>query len=188
MEEVEIKFLVADLGALEQKLRATGFRLQTPRTHEMNTLYDTTAGAIRARGELLRLRHYGERWTLTHKARGARGRHKTRQETETVVADGEQMDAILRALAFVPSFRYEKFRSEWSDGAGHVLVDETPIGNVAEIEGPPEWIDATAGKLGVARGEYITKNYAQMFVDWKRRTRSRAEEMTFAACRGQERR
>ncbi len=181
MEEVEIKFLVADPGELENKLRATGFREQTPRTHEMNTLYDTAEGAIRARGELLRLRRYGERWTLAHKSRGASGRHKTRHETETGVADGEQMDLILRALGFNPSFRYEKFRSEWSDGRGHVLLDETPIGNVAEIEGPPEWIDATAEKLGVTRGQYITQNYAQMFREWKKRTGSRAEEMTFAA-------
>ena len=28
-----------------------------------------------------------------------------------------------------------KIRYEWSDGKGHVVVDETPIGNFGEIEG-----------------------------------------------------
>jgi len=179
--EVEIKFAVDDLAATESKLRALGFRQQTPRTHEMNSLYDLPAGVLRARGQLLRLRKYGDRWKLTHKGQGASGRHKSRDELETGIGDGEQMDGILRALGFAPSFRYEKFRSEWTDGAGHVVLDETPIGTYGEIEGPPEWIDRTARALAIAESRYITDSYAQLFFDWKRRTGSPAEEMTFQA-------
>ena len=51
-------------------------------------------------------------------------------------ATARQMDLILRALGYAPSFRYEKFRAEWTDGKGQVVVDETPIGNFCEIEGP----------------------------------------------------
>jgi adenylate cyclase class 2 len=91
------------------------------------------------------------------------------------------LDTILRALGFAPSFRYEKFRAEWSDGKGQVVVDETPIGNFCEIEGPPRWIDATAKKLGVEHEQYIMKNYATLFGEWKRETGSKAEEMTFRA-------
>ncbi|MFY9647601.1 MAG: adenylate cyclase, partial [Terriglobales bacterium] len=82
-----------------------------------------------------------------------------------------------------PTFRYEKYRAEWSDGAGHVVLDETPIGNFGEIEGPPRWIDRTARALGVAPSDYITETYAPMFFAWKRRTRSPATEMTFKAVR-----
>jgi adenylate cyclase class 2 len=180
-KEVEIKFLVDDVRSLQRRLRAAGFRLRTPRTHEMNALYDLPGQVLRKRGELLRLRKYGCEWILTHKAKGKAGRHKTRVETETRVADGETMHAILSALGLEPRFRYEKFRAEWSDGTGHVVVDETPIGTVAEIEGPSRWIDRTARKLGVAPSQYITRTYADMFVEWKRRTRSPAKEMTFAA-------
>ena len=180
-KEIEIKFLVEDLRTLRRKLRENGFREVTPRTHEMNTLYDTPSRSLRRRGELLRIRKYGGRWILTHKAKGAAGRYKSRAEIETEVADGEQLSAIFQALAFTPAFRYEKFRSEWSDNRGHVVIDETPIGMVAEIEGSPRWIDATAKRLGVARRQYITWNYAQMFFDWKKRTGSGAEEMTFRA-------
>ena len=182
-KEVEIKFALDDLRALERKLRALRFRRQTARTHEMNTLYDLPGAVLRQRGELLRLRKYGDGWTLTHKAPGLAGRHKTRVETETAVENGKRMQGILSALGFVPSFQYEKFRSEWSDGTGHVVLDETPIGNFGEIEGPPRWIDRTARALGIAPSQYITDSYAQLFADWKTRTGSRAAEMTFKAIR-----
>jgi adenylate cyclase, class 2 len=185
-DEVEIKFLVPDLSALERKLKAAGFHLQTPRTFERNTLYDSQEGRLQKAGELLRLRKYGDRWTLTHKAKGRAGIHKSRRETETGVEDGESMDAILRALGYEPGFHYEKFRSEWTDAQGHVVLDQTPIGDVAEIEGLPDWIDATAQKLAVDPSHYLTTNYAQLFFDWKKRTGSKAKEMTFAEVAGRQ--
>ncbi len=177
--EVEIKFRITDVRALARRLRAAGFRLVTRRTHEMNTLYDLPGQALRRRGELLRLRKYGSEWRLTHKAKGRTGRHKSRVETETKVSDGKKMDAILRALGFDAIFRYEKFREQWSDGQGHVVIDETPIGNFGEIEGPPRSIDRTARALGVGPSDYITQTYAGLFFEWKQRTGSRAQEMTF---------
>jgi len=180
-QEIEIKFRVDDLRALARKLRSAGFRMTTRRTHEMNTLYDLPGQVLRNRKELLRLRQYGSEWTLTHKSGKKTGRHSSREELETSVEDGKQMDLILRALGYAPSFRYEKFRAEWTDGKGQVVVDETPIGNFCEIEGMPRWIDATAKKLGVSEADYITTNYAGLFAEWKGRSNSHAEEMTFAA-------
>jgi adenylate cyclase class 2 len=182
--EIEIKFRVADERALRRKLRAAGFRIVTERTHEMNTLYDLPGEVLRGRQQLLRLRQYGSEWTLTHKAKKKTGRHSSREELETVVTDGRKIDMILRALGYAPSFRYEKFRAEWTDGKGQVVFDETPIGNFCEIEGAPRWIDATAKKLGVPPADYITKNYAGLFSDWVRETGSGAADMTFVAVRG----
>src|SRR5580704_1772138 len=179
--EIEIKFRVTNLRELGRRLRAAGFRLETPRTHEMNTLYDLPGQVLRMRKELLRLREYGNSWTLTHKSGGKTGRHSSRKELETGVRDGKKMDAILRALGYSPSFRYEKFRAEWTDGKGQVVVDETPIGDFCEIEGPPRWIDATAKKLSVRPEDYITNNYAGLFLEWKAHKKSKAEEMTFKA-------
>lgn len=180
-QEVEIKFQVADLRALARALRAQGFRLITQRTHEINTLYDLPGEVLRKRKELLRLRKYGSEWTLTHKSGSKRAHHSSRVEIETKVEDGKALDAILRALGYSPTFRYEKFRAEWADGKGYVVVDETPIGDFCEIEGKPRWIDATAKKLKVTREHYITKNYATLFLEWKQTTKSDAQEMTFKA-------
>jgi adenylate cyclase class 2 len=183
-QEVEIKFLVGDLRELEARLRKLGFRRETPSTHEINTLYDLPGQKLRRRGELLRLRKFGEKWKLTHKAKGVAGRHKSRAELETAVSDGKTMDRLLRALGFSPSFVYEKFRSEWSDGEGHIVLDRTPIGNLAEIEGKSRWIDRTARSLDVSHDRYITKSYAELFFEWKRKTKCKAENMTFRECKG----
>jgi adenylate cyclase class 2 len=183
-KEIEIKFQVNDLKALARKLRAAGFHIRTRRTHEMNVLYDLPSGLLRKRGEVLRIRKYGQQWTVTHKTKGQAGRHKSRNETETQVTDGPALASIFESMGFIPAFRYEKFRTEWTDGIGHVVVDETPIGNIAEIEGSTRWIDQTAKKLDIAPADYSTKSYAQLFVDWKRQARSDAQEMTWAAIKG----
>jgi adenylate cyclase class 2 len=60
-----------------------------------------------------------------------------------------------------------------------VVVDETPIGSFAEIEGPPRWIEKTARRLGVEPEKYITDNYATLFQLWKMKTGSSAQNMTF---------
>ena len=181
--EIEIKFRVDAVRALAQRLRALGFQQVTRRTLESNTLYDLPGGTLRKRGELLRLRRYGDTWLLTHKAKGKVTRHKTRVETQTEIKDGEKLQTILQALGYIPSFRYEKFRAEWSDGKGHVVLDETPIGFFGEIEGPARWIDRTASSLGIAPESYITDTYAGLFLKWKQRTGSPANEMTFRAIR-----
>src|ERR1700751_3291546 len=151
--EIEIKFRIENLRDLNRRLRVGGFRRVTPSTHEMNTLYDLPGQPLRKRGELLRLRQYGKEWFLTHKSKGGAGRHKTRLEIQTKVRDGQMMHAILCALGYQPTFRYEKFRAEWSDGRGHVVVDETPIGYFGEIEGPARWIDRTARSLGIQQAD-----------------------------------
>jgi adenylate cyclase class 2 len=179
--EIEIKFRVDNIRALNRRLRQSGFSLITGSAHEINTLYDLPGELLRKRGQLLRLRKYGAEWVLTHKAKGRAGRHKTRVENETGIADGRKMDVILRALGFVPTFRYEKLRAEWGDDQGHVVVDETPIGNFGEIEGPSRWIDRTAKLLEIRRSDYITATYSELFFQWKKQTQSAADEMTFKA-------
>jgi adenylate cyclase class 2 len=181
--EVEIKFRVEDMAGLTASLRAAGFRLITPRTHEMNTLYDQSGAKLRRRGALLRLREYGSRWTLTYKDKSGpqTGRHKSRREIESQVENGEATAHILQALGFKPTFSYEKYRSEWTDSNGHVVIDETPIGQFGEIEGPPKWIDATASRLNISVRSYIRESYGELFAAWKRNTKSKATEMTFRA-------
>ncbi|MDE3189107.1 MAG: class IV adenylate cyclase [Acidobacteriota bacterium] len=183
--ETEIKFRVQDMGRLTERLRAVGFRLETPRQFESNVLYDTPDRQMRARTEILRIRNYGGRWTVTHKRVPDSGvgedRHKHRVETETEVADGDALAEVFVALGLVAAFRYEKWRSEWTDGEGHCVVDETPIGDFAELEGTPEWIDGAATRLGVAQPDYMTLSYGRLFEAWRAEHQSAAEDLTFAA-------
>jgi adenylate cyclase class 2 len=178
-KEIEIKFRLEDVASMGRKLRRAGFRLTTRRTHEQNTLYDLQGSPLRQRGEILRLRKYGNEWELTHKSKGKIGKHKIRVENQTKVEDGEKMEAIILALGYKPLFRYEKFRVSWTDGKGAVVLDETPIGNFGEIEGPARWIDRVARLLEIAPSDYITKSYGELFLEWKEQHQSPAEHMTF---------
>ena len=180
--ETEIKFIVENVNALEAKLLEIGLRVKTPSTLEVNTLYDLPGGELSAKAEVLRIRRYGDVWKITHKSKGTAVRHKVRTESETKIDDGPQMDAILRALGYAPSFVYEKYRAEWTDGKGDVVVDRTPIGNIAEIEGEPAWIDGIARQLGISDINFITKSYGLLFLEWRAKTGSKAENMTFEEC------
>ena len=178
-KEIEIKFRLGNIPAITRKLRAAGFKLVTRRTHEQNTLYDLEGNPLKQRGEILRLRKYGDEWVLTHKSKGRVGKHKVRIENQTKIEEGKKMEAIIQALGYRPLFRYEKFRAMWSDGRGDVVLDETPVGNFGEIEGPSRWIDRTARLLGISAADYITKSYGELFLEWKQQHNSAAEHMTF---------
>jgi adenylate cyclase class 2 len=181
--ETEIKARLADRTAFTMQLPALGFHLLTAETMERNVLFDTPDERLRQRGELLRIRQYGDRWILTHKApaeNSAISAHKVRSETEIEIEDGRALAAIFERLGYNPVFVYEKLRTEWTDNEGHVVVDVTPIGDFAELEGEPEWIDRMAAKLGIAPEKYLKVSYGQLFQEWKRATDSPAANMTFA--------
>ena len=182
--ETEVKFCVRDRGVFEQQLQASGFRLVTPSSFERNTLYDTPDRTLRARHQILRVRQYGEKWVITHKGMPDRETeqllHKHRLETETQVEDGIAIASIFTTLGYQPVFIYEKWRSEYADAAGQCVIDETPIGLFAELEGPAEWIDTVILRLGVAAEDVMTLSYGRLFEKWKAETGSAAENFTFS--------
>ena len=183
--ETEIKFAVEEQARLQARLLELGFRVETPRSFESNVLFDTADRSLRARRELVRIRSYAGRTIVTHKRVPPDGmgedRHKHRVETETDVSDGAAIEGILRTLGLEPVFRYEKWRTEYSDGRGHCVVDETPIGVYAELEGEPEWIDATAASLGIAQEARTTLSYGRLFEAWRERSGAAATDLTFEA-------
>jgi adenylate cyclase class 2 len=183
--ETEIKFRVAAIEALTLRLQAAGFHLETARSFESNTLYDTADRQMRARTEILRIRSYAGHWTLTHKRLPGNSpgedRHKHRVEVETEIADGDALAEVFRSLGLVAAFRYEKWRTEWQQGDGHCVIDETPIGDFAELEGSSEWIDRTAVRLGVSQSEYLTLSYGRLFDLWREQQGIQIEHLTFDA-------
>jgi adenylate cyclase class 2 len=187
--ETEIKFRVADQATLESQLAALGFRLVTPRAFESNTLFDTPDRTLRAKRELVRIRSYAGHWLLTHKRVPDSGigedRHKHRVETETELSDGTALADVFASIGLVPVFRYEKWRTEWTDDGGHCVVDETPLGTFAELEGAAEWIDRIASQLGIAAEDQLTLSYGRLFEQWREQTGSTAQDLTFAALAGQ---
>ncbi len=181
--EVELKFCVPHVDRFLRCAAKAGFSVETPRTLERNALFDTPGRDLLRERKILRMRHYGDRWVVTHKRPPAdnddSAPFKERLETETAVEDGEAMGAVFVELGYLPMFRYEKFRTELHDGIGCLVIDETPIGDFAELEGERGWIDRALERLGIAREWCFTDSYGRMFVDWKERNGSSAENMTF---------
>ena len=172
--EIELKVPISDPAAFESRLREHGFHIDTPRTFEHNTLYDTPARDLRSRIEILRIRRYGNLCTVTHKRTTTQqnptesARYKVRIETETTVADGEALATIFQHLGYIPAFTYEKYRTEYCQpgGGGIATIDETPVGVYLELEGRPAWIDRTARTLGFAKTDYILDSYGKLYLRW----------------------
>jgi adenylate cyclase, class 2 len=99
-----------------------------------------------------------------------RSRHKVREEIELEIADGAALATIFDALGMRGWFRYEKFRTtfrlpesqRWARGL-LIELDETPIGNFVELEGPPGAIDRAAKALGFSQRDYIVMNYLSLY-------------------------
>jgi adenylate cyclase class 2 len=181
--EIELKFPVADVRRFRATAEALGFTVVTERTFESNTLYDSAERGLRGQKQILRLREYGGRSTVTHKRKADVNdldlHYKTRIETESVVEDAASMAEIFAQLGYLPVFRYEKFRTEFVRGPGKLVLDETPIGVWAELEGEPSWIDAQLAALGVEDTTCITDSYGKLFLNWKTEVQSPAEHLTF---------
>lgn len=163
--EIEVKVPVADMAGLVETLHARGYAESRTRHFEQNTIYDTPDGSLRARGELIRLRRAGDDCIFTFKGRASVAKHKEREEIESRLADPEAFALILNRLGYIQTFRYEKYRTEWSrpGQSGVVMLDETPIGIFIELEGPPEWIDGEASALGFSESNYTNLSYARLY-------------------------
>ena len=182
--ETEVKIRIDGRESLEQMLPRLGFRQVTPRTFERNTLYDTPERRLRNARQILRIREYGGQWKVTHKSVPADEdpgeRHKRRVETETSLEDGQAIGTIFENLGFFPVFIYEKWRTEWADDRGHCVLDETPLGLYAELEGPSDWIDQIAGGLRIDESRFVKLSYGRIFEAWREQTKSDAQNLTFA--------
>lgn len=182
--EVEVKIRIADRAKILDRLRTSGFRRRVPRHFEANTLYDSSDKALRRDGMILRLRQSGDASVITWKGPGGPSQYKSRPELETTIGSLETLHEILARLGFTPSFRYEKYRTEFEDGGkarGIVTLDETPIGDFLELEGPGEWIDATAQILGFSRHDYVLDSYGRLYLADCARRGVEPKEMVFAS-------
>jgi adenylate cyclase, class 2 len=190
--ETEVKIRIEYPAALRSHLRQLGFTLIHPKTLEDNVLFDTPERALRKIRAVLRLRHYGSRWTVTYKGTPeADPNFKSRLELESHVENPEAIRAIFLTLGFVPVFRYQKFRTEYAiwraKRRGRPLIDialdETPIGNFIELEGSRRSIDRMAVELGYSRSDYSIASYGALYLEDCAQKRKKPTNMVFPRAR-----
>lgn len=179
--ETEIKLAVPDVPTARKLLRTAGFTISRRRIFESNVIFDTPALSLRRASMLLRRRQAGRLTTVTYKGRPSIGKHKSREELELSVTSAATMDAIFERLGFRPTFRYEKYRTEYrlARGNGVATLDETPVGNYLELEGTPAWIDRMAHRMGFEEHDYITASYARLYFEWCKKKRRKPGDMVF---------
>ena len=143
-----------------RRLERAGAQRETDRLFEDNRIFDFPDRRLRDREIMFRLRQSGDRWITTLKERVAdEGDFKIRREYESEVSDGEAMLDVIRGLGMKQVYRYQKYRSTFHAGETVITLDELPIGNYLELEGPREAIDRLAAELGFSREDYISADY-----------------------------
>jgi adenylate cyclase class 2 len=169
MVEIEVKIKIPDPKPFRESLLRAGARLEKERHSEDNTLYDFRGGELRKKSRALRLREAGPKAFLTYKGTPQKSRRfKVREEFETEIRNEKQLRKILRALGLVPTFRYRKFRTVFRKGAVKICVDETSIGNFAELEGERSDIVRLAKSLGFSPADMIKRDYVELIQEAER--------------------
>ncbi len=139
MLEVEIKLRLADATGFQESLLAEGWT-PSPQVFERNTVLDTRQADLRSTGRLLRVRQIDDRAIVTAKLPSQMdGIHKVREEHQFETELPTEALAVFGAIGYAPSWIYEKRRTTFrrAGDAGIIEVDETPIGDFAEMEGDP---------------------------------------------------
>ncbi len=181
MLETEVKLRLADAAAFRSLLIEHGWKPDR-QVFERNTVFDTPSEELLNSRRLLRIRQIDDRAIITVKLPAVyNGPHKVREEHQFETNDVEQARQVFLGLGYEPAWIYEKRRTTFrKDGEnGIVEVDETPIGDFAEMEGEAGWIDRTAQALGFSKADYLVDTYRGLFESWLERTGSDVIHMTF---------
>jgi adenylate cyclase class 2 len=107
---------------------------------------------------------------------------RSREEIETVCADGKALLAILGRLGYAVSLRYQKLRETWElEGGAHVVLDRTPLGDFLEIEATLERVKELIPALGIAEADVVADTYPALFLRLLEERGDRSREVLFDA-------
>jgi adenylate cyclase class 2 len=168
--EVEQKFLVADLSALEHKLVSAGAVFADTNVQVDRYLAHPSRDFART-DEALRIRQVGDANFVTYKGPKIDATTKTRKEIELPLHDGgeeaEKWVALFAALGFVPVAEVRKQRRcgrfVWQNAEVEIALDQVDdLGEFVELElsadeasldGAKAKIQSLADELGLSRAE-----------------------------------
>ncbi len=179
--EMEVKFCMSDLSAFEQRLRSIGASLFQPRTFETNLRFDTANLDLTKAHRVLRLRRDQGDY-LTYKGPTESDQSVSiRQEIEIEVKDFDSAEALLKALGYQVSVRYEKWRTKYRLNDLEIDLDEMPFGHFIEIEGEdPVLIERMAHTLALDWSLRVTDSYMILFDKFKKNRHLNIPNLVFS--------
>jgi len=185
--EIEAKFRLDARAAFEERLAAAGARREGTE-NETNVLFDDEAGSLKAAGCALRLRTTERGALLTYKGKASfSGGVKSRLELESAVGRPGAIAALLAELGYAPHFTYEKRRTTWrfpDASRPLVVVDETPLGLFAEIEGTVAAVRALASSFGIPESAFIPESYVGLWMKAREADPTLDKDMVFRRAEG----
>jgi adenylate cyclase class 2 len=156
--EVEQKFPVGDLAAVEAKLKALGAVVSEP-CSEIDTYYAHPARDFARTDEALRLRRSSAGSFITYKGPKVDATTKTRWEIDLPLAIDDRgpgaWASLLEALGFTPVAEVRKQRRKarvpWQDRQIETTLDEVAdVGTFVELELTADAQDADGAKRSIA--------------------------------------
>jgi adenylate cyclase class 2 len=140
--EVEMKFPVADMAALESRLATMGVAISEAKTEE-DMYFAHPARDFASTDEALRIRRKGESNYITYKGPKIDATTKTRREIDLPLASGgesaDNWTSLLEALSFVAVAKVCKSRRKamipWQGQSVEGSLDQVDrVGSFAELE------------------------------------------------------
>lgn len=178
--EIEVKFLIKDMKALERRLLEANARYSQARTHELNLRFDTPDGQLSQDHCVLRLRK-DNRVRITYKGpMSGEGGIADREEIEFEASNYEAAKHLLESLGYEVMVIYEKYRTIYNIDKTIITLDEMPFGNFVEIEGPDvESIEEAAKLIGLDWEQRSAETYLSFFLQIKEKTGLDFNDLTF---------
>jgi adenylate cyclase, class 2 len=179
--EIEVKFRVADLPALAQKLAERGVSPAHVVEHQ-DAYLSHPARDFAQTGEAFRIRSEGALNRITYKGAKLDGPTKTREEIEVEFAEGDearqQLGRAFELLGFQPVAVVKKRREEYhvdfqsrtmtvaldqAEGLGSFAEVETLASTEADLKAAQGAVLALAGELGLTEVE--PRSYLRMLLE-----------------------
>jgi len=179
MLEVELKAVVADLGAARKRVEKAGARL----TYEgklVDRRYDIESRELAERDQVLRVRRYerggSAKTYLDWKGRTeTQGPYKIREEISTLVDDFAAVEQILDKVGFIVTMEIDREIAQYDLAGATIRFETYPRMDVlVEVEGTPEAIERGIEALGMARGEFTSERLPSFVSRFEKRTGVRA--------------
>ncbi len=176
MLEIELKARVNDLAEIRDRLSSLHAEREG-RVLERDLYLNAPHRDFGVTDEALRIRHAGEKCTVTYKGRKKPGFHlKARDEFNCGVESGDVMARIFLSLGFTRVAEVTKWREYYRFRDATVCLDEVEglgefveieLNNPGSVERPAEHVVALGEEIGVT-GEPILSSYLELLLERER--------------------